>query len=167
MDCRSAPIRNPQSAIRNRMSFPFIATIVLLIGLAGFILALFSSTLRYRSRAAHPGQTEAKLPEDFGPRLTSRRLRYVRLAFALMVVSALGFHAYWGLFATGPLGESAAFEALKNKRDQRNRREAESTLRGWIYDRNHDPRRAMGNYSYIDGRISEDYTLKQGATDVI
>jgi len=160
-------IRNPQSAIRNRMSFPFIATIVLLIGLAGFILALFSSTLRYRSRAAHPGQTEAKLPEDFGPRLTSRRLRYVRLAFALMVVSALGFHAYWGLFATGPLGESAAFAALKNKRDQRNRREAESTLRGWIYDRHHDPRKALAKYRYLDGHIRRDYPLGPGAAHII
>src|SRR5262245_3643321 len=152
------------------MNFPFIATLVLLVGLAGMILALFISTWRYRSRGANSDQAQKageKIPEDFGPRLTSRRLRYVRWAFALMVVVALGFHAYWGLFATGPFGESAAFAALKNKRDQRNRREAESTLRGWIYDRHHDPRRAMGNYSYIDGRISEDYTLKQGATDVI
>src|SRR5687767_6156849 len=98
--------RIPHSAFRIFMSFPFIATIVLLIGMAGLTLALFASTWRYRSRAAKLDQAEAKLPEDFGPRLTSRRLRYVRWTFALMVVAALGFHAYWGLFATGPLDES-------------------------------------------------------------
>src|SRR5262249_48326769 len=152
------------------MNFPFIATIILLVGLAGLILALFISTWRYRSRVSISDQTrqaEAKIPEDFGPRLTSRRLRYVRFAFALMVVVALGFHAYWGLFATGPFGESAAFAALKNKRDQRNRREAESTLRGWIYDRHHDPRRALAKYRYLDGRIRRDYPLGPGAAHIV
>jgi len=149
------------------MSFPFIATIVLLIGLTGLILALFISILRYRSRAAISDQPETKLPEDFGPRLTSRRLRYVRWAFALMVVAALGFHVYWGLFATGPLGESPAFAALKNKRDQRNRREAESTLRGWIYDRHRDPKRALAKYRYLNSKIIRDYPLGPGAAHIV
>ena len=148
------------------MSFPFIATIVLLIGMSGLILALFISTWRYRSRAA-PDQAETKMPEDFGPRLTSRRLRYVRWAFALLVVAALGFHAYWGLFATGPLGESMAFAALKNKHDQRNRREAETALRGWIFDRHHDPRRALAKYRYLDGRIRRDYPLGSEAAHIV
>lgn len=149
------------------MSFPFIATIILLIGLTGLILALFISAWRYRSRAVSPDQPEAKLPEDFGPRLTSRRLRYVRWAFALMVVAALGFHTYWGLFAAGPLGEDPAFKALKNKRDQRNRREVESTLRGWIYDRHHDSRRALAKYRYLNGRIIRDYPLGPAAAHII
>lgn len=149
------------------MNFPFIATIILLIGLTGLILALFASALRYRSRAASPDQPEAKLPEDFGPRLTSRRLRYVRWAFALIVVAALGFHTYWGLFAAGPLGEDPAFAALKNKRDQRNRREVESTLRGWIYDRHHDSRRALAKYRYLNGRVIRDYPLGPAAAHII
>ncbi|MGH9765895.1 MAG: penicillin-binding transpeptidase domain-containing protein [Blastocatellia bacterium] len=149
------------------MNSPFIATIILLIGLTGLIFVLFISTWRYRSRAAGSDPAEAKLPEDFGPRLTSRRLRYMRWAFALMVVTALGFHVYWGLFATGPLGESAAFAALKNKRDQRNRREVESTLRGWIYDRHSDPRRALAKYRYLNSRVIRDYPLGPGAAHII
>jgi hypothetical protein len=149
------------------MNFPFTATLVLLIGLTGLILALFISTWRYRSRTADADQAEAKLPEDFGPLLTSRRLRYVRWAFALLVVAALGFHVYWGLFALGPFGESPAFAALKNKRDQRNRREVESTLRGWIYDRHHDPRRALAKYRYLNGHIIRDYPLGPGAAHII
>ncbi|HKQ80084.1 MAG TPA: penicillin-binding transpeptidase domain-containing protein [Blastocatellia bacterium] len=152
------------------MNFPFIATIALLVGLAGLILALFISTWRYRSRAAISDQSQPakeKIPEDFGPRLTSRRLRYVRWAFALLVAVALGFHVYWGLFATGPLGESAVFAALKNKRDQRNRREAESTLRGWIYDRHRDPRRALAKYRYLNGHIVRDYPLGAAAAHIV
>jgi cell division protein FtsI/penicillin-binding protein 2 len=91
----------------------------------------------------------------------------VRWAFALLVVAALGFHVYWGLFATGPLGESAVFAALKNKRDQRNRREAESALRGWIFDRHHDPRRALAKYRYLNGRIIRDYPLGPAAAHIV
>jgi cell division protein FtsI/penicillin-binding protein 2 len=71
------------------------------------------------------------------------------------------------LFATGPLGESAAFAALKNKRDQRNRREAESALRGWIFDRHHDPRRALAKYRYLNGRIIRDYPLGPAAAHIV
>ena len=148
------------------MNFPFIATIALLAGLAWLILTLFVSMWRYRSRAAGQEQAEAKIPEDFGPRLTSQRLRYVRWAFALLVVAALGFHVYWGLFATGQLGENPAFAALKNKRDQRNRREVESTLRGWIYDRHHDPKKALAKYRYLNGRVIRDYPLGPAAAHI-
>ncbi|MBO0858268.1 MAG: hypothetical protein J2P21_07370 [Chloracidobacterium sp.] len=149
------------------MSFPFLATIVLMVGMAGLIIALFISTWRYRWRSKDLDQAEAKLPEDFGPRLTSRRLRYVRSAFGLLVVAALGFHAYWGLFAAGPLGENMIFAALKNRRDQRNRREAESALRGWIYDRHHDSRRALAKYRYLNGKIRRDYPLGPGAAHIV
>ena len=88
------------------MNFPFIATLAFLAGLAALICALFLSAWRYRPRAAEPA---ADVPADFGPRLTSVRLRYVRWVFAALVVGALGFHAYWGLFATGPLGENPGF----------------------------------------------------------
>jgi hypothetical protein len=148
------------------MSFPFIATIILLLGLMGLVFALFLSTWRYRSRAANHNQSEVKLPEDFGPRLTSYRLRYVRWAFALMVFAALCFHIYWGLFATGPMGEDPAFAALKNKRDQRNRREVESTLRGWIYDRHNDPKRALARYRYLNNRLIRDYPLGPAAAHI-
>src|SRR5262245_35566521 len=146
------------------MNFPFIATLILLAGLIGAIFTLFLSVWRYRPRNQ---QTDPNLPEDFGPRLTSRRLRYVRWAFALLVLSALGFHLYWGLFSTGPVGETAAFAALKNRRDQRNRREIESTLRGWIYDRHHDARRALAKYRYLNGQIIRDYPLGPAAAHIV
>ena len=41
------------------------------------------------SRSASLLQDDPNLPDDFGPRLTSQRLRYVRWAFALLVLVAL------------------------------------------------------------------------------
>jgi cell division protein FtsI/penicillin-binding protein 2 len=160
-----------QSAIRhpqfNVMSFPFIATLIILIGLVWLIISLFRSAWRYRARLGSLNQAEANLPEDFGPRLTSKRLRYVRWAFALLVLTALGFHIYWALYSTGPLGVDEAFAGLKDRRDQRNRRELESTLRGWIYDRHHDARRALAKYRYLNGQIIRDYPLGQAAAHLI
>ncbi|MCI0660712.1 MAG: hypothetical protein L0220_06535 [Acidobacteria bacterium] len=149
------------------MSFPLIATLILLVGLIWLLISLIYSAWRYRSRAANEAAANENLPDDFGPRLTSKRLRYVRWTFALLVLAALGFHAYWGLFSTGPLGQNVAFAGLKDRRDQRNRREIESTLRGWIYDRHHDPRRALAKYRYLNGDIIRDYPLGAASAHLI
>ncbi|HMV86816.1 MAG TPA: penicillin-binding transpeptidase domain-containing protein [Blastocatellia bacterium] len=151
------------------MNFPFIATLLLLVGLLGLIFLLFLSAWRYRARTA--AEVDPNLPpnlqEDFGPRLTSARLRWVRWAFALAVLAALGFHFYWGLFVTGPISQDQAFTDLKARRDQRNRREVESTLRGWIYDRHHDNKRALARYRYLNGEIKRDYPLGAAASHVV
>jgi len=149
------------------MNFPFIATLTFIVGLTVLIFSLLLSTWRYRPRAGNGDQLQASAPEDFGPRLTSKRLRYVRWAFALLVAAAFGFHVYWGLFSTGPLGENTAFAHLKNTRDQRNRREAESNLRGWIFDRHRDIRLALAKYRYLNGQVIRDYPLGPAAAHLI
>ncbi len=149
------------------MYFSVIVTLIVLIGLTWLVISLFFSAWRYRARNDAAHQNDSKLPADFGPRLTSSRLRYVRWAFALVVLAALGFHLYWSLFTTGPLGVDAAFAGLKDRRDQRNRREVESTLRGWIYDRHHDARRTLAKYRYLNGDIIRDYPLGPAAAHLI
>lgn len=149
------------------MNLPFITTLLILAGLAVLLGAMFLLTWRFRSRSASLLQDDPNLPDDFGPRLTSQRLRYVRWAFALLVLVALAFHFYWGLFSTGPLSENEAFASLKNRRDQRNRRELESTLRGWIYDRRHDAAHALAKYRYLDGKVLRDYPLGPAAAHII
>ncbi len=149
------------------MSFPFIATLIIIAGFAWLIVSLLLSAVRYRSRQPGLAQAETELPADFGPRLTSGRLRYVRWAFALLVLTALGFHLYWGLFSAGPLGVNQIYAGLKDRRDQRNRREVESSLRGWIYDRHHDPRRALAKYRYLNGQIIRDYPLGPAAAHLV
>ncbi|MBO0719997.1 MAG: hypothetical protein J2P41_04205 [Blastocatellia bacterium] len=150
------------------MNFPFIATLILFCGLGWLILSLFLSAWRYRARNNPQAETDyAALPDAFGPKLTSARLRYVRWIFALLVLAALGFHFYWGLYATGPLGVDDTFAGLKNRRDQRNRREIESTLRGWIYDRHHDAHKTLAKYRYLNGQIIRDYPLGQAAAHLV
>ena len=140
------------------MSFPFVASIIFLLGLGALLVALFLSTWRYRAKTKT--ENDSDVPDDFGPKLTSQRLRVVRWAFALLVLTALGFHAYWGLFSTGPLSENAAFAALKNKRDQRNRRDDEANLRGWIFDRHRDYKKTLAKYRFLNGQIIRDYPSK-------
>lgn len=148
------------------MNISFILTLILIAGCGWLIFSLLLSSIRYR-RAAAPDATDSALPEDFGPRLTSVRLRYVRWAFALLVLAALGAHAYWGLFSIGPLGENPDFAGLKDRRDQRNRRAVESTLRGWIYDRHHDGRKTLAKYRYLNGKIIRDYPLGPASAHLI
>ncbi|HEX4948814.1 MAG TPA: penicillin-binding transpeptidase domain-containing protein [Blastocatellia bacterium] len=146
------------------MNFPFIATLVFLGGIIFLLLSLFLSTYRFSRKPPAP---VADLPDDFGPKLTSNRLRYVRWAFAVLVIVAFGFHVYWGLFAAGPLGENKDFAHLKNTRDQRNRRDAEANLRGWIFDRHKDYRRCLAKYRYLNGKIIRDYPLGAAASHLI
>ncbi len=147
------------------MNFPFIATLVFIGGIIFLLLSLLLSTWRFSRKPAASNTDD--LPDDFGPRLTSKRLRYVRWAFALLVVTAFGFHVYWGLFAAGPVGENKDFAHLKNTRDQRNRRDAEANLRGWIFDRNKDYRRCLAKYRYLNGKILRDYPLGAAASHII
>ncbi len=147
------------------MNFPFVATLIFVAGLTYLVFSLLLSLWRDRPRPA--SGAGALLPEDFGPRLTSKRLRYVRWLFALLVLTALGFHLYWGLFAAGPLGENEAFVLLKHRRDQRNRREIESRLRGWIFDRHRDTRRALAKYRYLNRQVIRDYPLGLAAAHLI
>jgi cell division protein FtsI/penicillin-binding protein 2 len=149
------------------MSISSLATLILLIGLALFAGALALSTWRARRRDASAVDTPPGIGADFGPALTSRRLRYVRWSAAILVVFALGFHAYWGLFAAGPLREDVDFALLKNRRDQRNRRDTESRLRGWIFDRHHDIRQSLAKYRYLNGQVIRDYPLGASAAHLI
>lgn len=149
------------------MNLSFLATLIVLGGLIALSGALLLSSWRYGARSAVDVAPPDGAAADFGPLLTSRRLRYVRWAAALLVFSALGFHAYWGLFAAGPLGEKESFVLLKNRRDQRNRREAESHLRGWVYDRQHKVERALAKYRYLNGKVIRDYPLGASAAHLI
>ncbi len=147
------------------MNFPFIATLIFIGGIVFLLLSLLLSTWRFSRK---PAASDASgLPDDFGPRLTSKRLRYVRWAFAILVVAAFGFHVYWGLFAAGPVSENKDFAHLKNTRDQRNRRDAESNLRGWIFDRSKDYRKCLAKYRYLNSKIMRDYPLGAAASHII
>ncbi|MEP7271783.1 MAG: penicillin-binding transpeptidase domain-containing protein [Acidobacteriota bacterium] len=145
------------------MSFSFIATLLYLLALGILVSSLLLSLLRSRPKESVPDVHD----KDFGPLVTSRRLTHLRRAGVLLFIVALGFHAYWALLAAGPIRSDGDFALLKNRRDQRNRREVESQLRGWIFDRHHDIRLALAKYRYLNGEVIRDYPLGAGAAHLV
>lgn len=154
------------------MNLSLLLTILLFLGLLRALVVLARLTPRQSPSAGKPGEPEASssqfnFPADFGPILTGRRLGRTRWLIALLVIAAFGLHAYWALFATGPLRVDPAFAGLKDRRDQRNRRESESLLRGWIYDRHGDSRHALAKYRYLNGQVIRDYPLGPAASHLV
>ena len=145
-----------------------MATLIFLVGITLVFLTLMAGLWRTRSRKEIDQSDAAEqLVADFGPARASSRLRIVRRFSLVLALGAIGFHAYWALFADGPLRESQDFALLKNVRDQRNRRESESQLRGWVFDRHREVRRAFAKYRYLDGKIIRDYPLGPSAAHLI
>jgi cell division protein FtsI/penicillin-binding protein 2 len=149
------------------MSFSFIATLLYLLGLTVLALGLSLLIWRHRRRTGPDAARDASIAGEFGPRITSRRLRYVRWAVVLLAGFAIGFHGYWALFAAGPASENEEFALLKHRRDQRNRRDAESHLRGWIFDRHREVHRALAKYRYLNGEVIRDYPLGASAAHLV
>ena len=149
------------------MSFAILATIIFLSGIALVILRLFAGLWSKRTSTI----AESKVPEtagiDFGPARTSSRLRIVRVFAILLALVVLGLHLFWGFFAAGPLREMPDYALLKNVRDQRNRRDTESHLRGWVFDRTRDVRRSFAKYRYLDGKVIRDYPLGAAAAHLV
>jgi len=149
------------------MSFSFIATLLYLLGLTVLAFGLSLLIWRHRRRTGADAPRDASIGGEFGPSMTSRRLRYVRWAVVLLAVFAVGFHGYWALFAAGPASENEEFALLKHRRDQRNRRDAESHLRGWIFDRHREVHRALAKYRYLNGEVIRDYPLGASAAHLV
>lgn len=146
------------------MNISSLLSILVVSGLMAIVWKLSGSWRSFRSVDELVSLAGALLPDDFGPRLTSRRLRYTRWVIALFLAVALGFHAYYALFATGPLRVDPSYAAMRDRYDNRNRRESESILRGWIFDRHHDVNRTLARYRYLDGRVTREYQLALAAS---
>lgn len=141
--------------------FPLTLSFVFVGGMLLVALLLVLAAMRgHGARDALPED----LPVDagrYGPAATNRWLRLIRAGFALMCAAALGVHGYWVFGA--PQGDEFTRFAI---RDQRNRREAEAGLRGWVFDRTGDPARALVRYRLDGQRIVRDYPLRDSATNV-
>ena len=140
-----------------------LLTIVIAVGLIVVLLSLVRSYIQLRPLPTPSAQMIPRMAEDFGPRVTSRRLAYVGLCFALLFLVALGFHLYWAVFASGPLRFETSYTDLRNREDNRRRRESESTLRGWIFDRHHDADHTLARYRYLNGKVFREYQLGEAA----
>ncbi|MDT5159634.1 MAG: penicillin-binding protein [Acidobacteriota bacterium] len=141
---------------------PAILSLVYVAGAALLTLLLLASLLllRRRRRSALEAVAPADLPPEVRQRLgatsTNRGLRALRWLFVLLALGVFGFHVYWAQYAAE---SNDRFQELSYK-DLRNRRLAESTLRGWILDRTGSLDKALALYRRApNGQIVRDYPL--------
>jgi penicillin-binding protein A len=128
--------------------------------LMALILAVTLLLLRKRRRTALEAVAPADLPPEVRQRLgatsTNRGLRALRWVFLLLALGVFASHVYWAQYAAE---SNERFQELSYK-DLRNRRLAESTLRGWILDRTGSLDHALALYRRApNGQIVRDYPL--------
>jgi membrane peptidoglycan carboxypeptidase len=141
---------------------PAVLSLIYTAGLALMILLLGVGLVRgmRRRRSALASVAPADMPTEVRKRLgatsTNRGLYALRWLFILLALSVFGFHVYWARYAAAT---NDRFQELAYK-DLRNRRLAESTLRGWILDRTGKLENALALYRrQPDGKIEREYPL--------
>jgi membrane peptidoglycan carboxypeptidase len=121
-----------------------------------------------RRRSALDAVAPSDLPPEVRQRLgatsTNRGLRALRWVFVVLALTVYGFHVYWAKYAPE---SNDRFQELSYK-DLRNRRLAESTLRGWILDRSGSLERALALYRRgTGGQIVREYTLDEEMSQIL
>ena len=151
-------------------SKPALLSMLYVGGAALLTLVLFASLLlrRRRKRSALAAVAPADLPPEVRARLgatsTNRGLRGLRLVFLLLALGVFASHVYWAQYAAE---SNERFQDLSYK-DLRNRRLAESTLRGWILDRTGSLDKALALYRRApNGQIVRDYPLDTEMSQLI
>ena|GEM_PF-200452 len=141
---------------------PALLSLVYTAGLGLMVLWLAVSLLRGMRRrrsalaAVAPRDLPTEVRERLGVTATNRGLYWLRWVFVLLVATVFGFHVYWAHYAEE---RNERFQELSYK-DLRNRRLAESTLRGWILDRSGKLENALALYTRgADGQITRTYPL--------
>src|ERR671912_429425 len=149
---------------------PALLSVVYTTGLALLGLLLLVSLLRLmrRRRSALAAVAPADLPPEVRDRLgttaADRGLRALRVVFVLLALTVFGFHVYWAQYAAE---SNERFQQLSYK-DLRNRRLAESTLRGWILDRTGGLDKALALYRRApNGQIVRDYPLDTEMSQIL
>ncbi len=134
------------------MLIPKILTIIFI--LVALLLAALLMLAAWKHRNPPVTDIDDEAIKDFGPTATNRWLRVLRVFFILMIVAILGFHSYWAFRA-----DSQPEFVQAKKYDQRNRRLAESGLKGWVLDRSSKLENALIRYRSDNGVIVREYPL--------
>ncbi len=141
---------------------PALLSLIYTAGLALMVLWLGVSLVRgMRHRhsglaAVAPKDMPREVRQRLGVTSTNRGLYWLRWLFVLLALTVFGFHVYWAQYAAE---RNDRFDEL-NYKDLRNRRLAESTLRGGILDRSGKLENALALYTRgADGKIVRTYPL--------
>ena len=146
---------------------PALLTLIYLGGRLLIVLLLLVSLFINRRRGAVAAAIPKDLPKEVRRRLgstsTNRGLRALRWIFVLLAMAVFGFHIYWTRYAPE---SNDKFQELSYK-DLRNRRLAESTLRGWILDRSGKLENALALYRRdSSGDIYRDYPMDKAMAHI-
>lgn len=147
---------------------PALITLIYVGGFFLIVLVLFSSLLRSwlrtpKGSAVVPADLPIEVKRRLGSTTTNRGLHALRWLFVVLGILVFSFHTYWALYAAS---SNEAFQQLSYK-DLRNRRVAESSLRGWIFDRSGRLDRALASYRReSDGDITRQYAMDKAMAHI-
>lgn len=147
---------------------PALYTLIYVGGCFLVVLLLLSALLRsWLDGQSNSSVVAEDLPKAVKRRLgstkTNRGLRALRWWFVLLAAGVFAFHVYWAQYAAG---SNDKFQELSYK-DLRNRRIAESSLRGWILDRTGRLDRALAYYHRdSEGDIEREYPLDKALAHI-
>ncbi|MEW6129755.1 MAG: penicillin-binding transpeptidase domain-containing protein [Acidobacteriota bacterium] len=134
------------------MLIPKILTVIFILVALGLVVLLIIAAWKHRNPPIP--ETDLEDLKDLGPVATNRWLYVLRVFFILMLITLLGFHSFWAFRAD----HQPEFIQAK-KYDQRNRRLAESGLKGWVLDRTGNLENALIRYRSDNGVIVREYPL--------
>jgi cell division protein FtsI/penicillin-binding protein 2 len=138
------------------MLIPKILTIIFII-----VSLLLTSLLMWAAWKHRNPQTNLQLPDEvkeLGTTATNSWLRGLRFFLVLLMLAVLGFHGYW-VFRSDADNDFAKAK----KQDARNRRLAESGLKGWVLDRTGKLENSLIRYRSDAGVITREYPLGAAA----
>lgn len=139
---------------------PALFTLIYVGGFAFIILLLLLGLVRNRRQSVSTAAITEDLPlavrKRLGSTSTNRGLRALRWLFLLLSIGLFSFHIYWAHYAAE---RNEKFQALSYK-DLRGRRLSESTLRGWVFDRNGRVDQPLAYYKRdSSGKIRREYPM--------
>lgn len=147
---------------------PALLTLIYVGGLFLIVLLLFSSLFRTWLRGSQfspvvPDDLPKDVKRRLGSTTTNRGLRALRWVFVALAIGVFSFHVYWARYAAS---NNEKFQELSYK-DLRNRRVAESSLRGWIFDRSGRLDSALAFYRRQgDGDIVRQYSMDKAMAHI-
>jgi cell division protein FtsI/penicillin-binding protein 2 len=141
------------------MLIPKILTIIFVLVSLLLTTLLMWAAWRHRNPSANLNPPEEV--KELGTTATNRWLRGLRVFLMLLMIAVLGLHAYWVFRAAS----DPNFEKAK-RQDARNRRLAESGLKGWVLDRTGKLENSLIRYRSDAGVITRDYPLGAAAVHI-
>lgn len=136
------------------LMIPQILTLIFVLVALLVMLVLGWAAWKHRNPPAFEADSSVEDLKEFGPSATNVWLRGLRIFFALLILTVFGFHSYWVFRADA----NESFTRAK-RLDARNRRLAESGLKGWILDRSGKLENALVRYRADAGVITREYPL--------